>query len=102
MTGNIKVNGTEAANAVTASGQAGVITTSSLTTAGGSSYAITWTNTNIASTSSIHLTLMGGTNTTRNITIQATAGSGTSTLTIYNNTVATALNGTIFIGYVIL
>lgn len=94
-----KANGTEAANAVTASGQAGVITTSSLTTVGGSSYAITWTNTFIATGSTVILSLMGGTNTTKNITMQATAGAGTSTLTIFNNTAATALNGTIFIGY---
>lgn len=97
-----KANGTEATNAVTASGNAGVITTSSLTTAGGGSYAITWTNTLITATSVILLTIMGGTNTTENITLTATAGSGTSTLTIYNNTAATALNGTIFIGYTVL
>lgn len=97
-----KANGTEAANAVTASGNAGVITTSSLTTAGGASYAITWTNTLITSTSVILLTIMGGTNTTENITLKATAGSGTSTLTIYNNTAATALNGTILIGYTVM
>jgi hypothetical protein len=97
-----KANGTEATNAVTASGNAGVITTSSLTTAGGSSYAITWTNTLISSTSAILLTIMGGTNTTENITLKATAGTGTSTLTIYNNTAATALNGTILIGYAVL
>jgi hypothetical protein len=94
-----KVNGNEAANAVTASGSAGVITTSSLTTVGGSSYAITWTNTFISATSVILLTIMGGTNTTKNITLTATAGSGSSTLTIYNNTAATSLNGTILIGY---
>lgn len=94
-----KADGAESGNAVTASGNAGVITTSSLTTAGGASYAITWTNTLITSTSVILLTLMGGTNSTKNITIEATAGTGTSTLTIYNNTAATALNGTIFIGY---
>jgi len=97
-----KADGAEAANAVTASGNAGVITTSALTTAGGASYAITWTNTMISSTSSIQLTLMGGTNTVKNITIEATAGSGTSTLTIYNNTAATALNGDIIIGYAVL
>jgi hypothetical protein len=97
-----KANGTEAANAVTASGNAGVITTSSLNTAGGGSYAITWTNTLITTSSVVLMTLMGGTNTTKNITIQATAGSGTSTLTIFNNTAATALNGTILIGYTIL
>jgi hypothetical protein len=97
-----KVNGTEAANAVTASGNAGVITTSSLTTAGGASYAITWTNTKISATSVIHLSIQGGTNTTQNITFECVPGSGSATLTIYNNTAATALNGTIFIGYSVL
>jgi len=97
-----KANGTEASNAVTASGNAGVITTSSLTTAGGGSYAITWTNTKITATSVILLSIMGGTNTTENITLKATAGSGSSTLTIYNNAAATALNGTILIGYAVL
>ena len=95
-----KVNGTEAANAVTASGQAGYITTSSLTTAGGATYAITWTNTHITATSVIHFTVQGGTNSsTQNISFTCVAGSGSATLTIYNNTAATALNGTIIIGY---
>jgi hypothetical protein len=97
-----KVNGTEAANAVTASGMAGAITTSSLSTAGGGSYAITWTNTFITATSSVLLTLAGGTNTTENITLKVTPGSGTATLTIYNNTAATALNGTIIISYLVM
>lgn len=97
-----KADGTEAANAVTASGNAGVITTSSLTTVGGSSYAITWTNTLITSTSVIGLTIQGGTNTTQNITFTVVPGAGTATLTIYNNTAATALNGTILIGYTVL
>jgi hypothetical protein len=97
-----KVNGTEATNAVTASGVAGIITTSSLTTAGAGSYAITWTNTAITATSNIGLTIQGGTNTTENITFKVIPGSGTAALTIFNNTAATALNGTIFIGYTIL
>lgn len=97
----LKANGVEAANAVTANGQCGVITTSALTTAGGASYAITWTNSSIATTSVIGLTIMGGTNTTEAITLKATAGSSTSTLTIYNNTASTALNGTILIGYTV-
>lgn len=96
-----KVNGTEASNAVTASGAAGVITTSSLTTAGGSSYAITWTNTKITATSVITLCVQGGTNTTENISFSCVPGAGTATLTIYNNTASTPLNGTIFIGYTI-
>ena len=98
-----KVNGTEAGNAVTASGNAGVITTSSLTTAGGASYAITWTNTKITATSVIALTIQGGTNNaTQNITFTCVPGAGSATLTIYNNTAATALNGTILIGYAVL
>lgn len=97
-----KVNGTESGNAVTASGVAGVITTSSLSTAGGGSYAITWTNTKITATSVVLLSISGGTNTTQNITMTAVPGSGTATLTIYNNTAATALNGTIFISYLVM
>jgi hypothetical protein len=97
-----KVNGTEATNAVTASGNAGVITTSSLTTAGGATYAITWTNTKITATSVFTFCIQGGTNTTQNITFTCVPGTGTATLTIYNNTAATALNGTILIGYTVL
>jgi hypothetical protein len=97
-----KVNGTELTNAVTASGMSGVITTSSLSTAGGASYAITWTNTFISATSTVLLSIQGGTNTTENITLKVAPGSGSATLTIYNNTAATALNGTIFIGYLVI
>lgn len=96
-----KVNGTEASNAVTASGVAGVITTSSLTTAGGANYAITWTNTAITSTSVIGLTTLGGTNTTQNYKMVVVPGSGTATLTIYNLTASTAFNGTLLIGYTV-
>lgn len=97
-----KANGTESGNAVTASGNAGVITTSSLTTAAGGSYAITWTNTKITATSVFSFCIQGGTNTTQNITFECVPGTGTATLTIYNNTAATALNGTIFIGYMVM
>ena len=99
----VKANGTEAVNAVTASGNAGVITTSSLTTAGGATYVITWTNTKITATSVIGLTIQGGSNNaTNNITFTCVPGSGTATLTIFNNTAATALNGTLLIGYSVL
>lgn len=98
----VKANGTESANAVTASGNAGVITTSSLNTAGGATYAITWTNTKITATSVVTLTISGGTNTTQNITFTVVPGAGSATLTIYNNTAATALNGTILISYLVM
>lgn len=97
-----KVNGAESGNAVTASGVAGVITTSALTTAGAGSYAITWTNTAITTTSVVLLTIAGGTNTTENITLKVVPGAGTATLTIYNNTASTALNGTILISYLVM
>lgn len=97
-----KANGTEAANAVTASGNAGVITTSSLSAAGGATYVITWTNTKITATSVLSFCIQGGTNTTQNITFTCVPGAGTATLTIFNNTAATALNGTILIGYSVL
>lgn len=97
-----KANGTEASNAVTASGNAGVITTSSLSAAGGATYAITWTNTKITATSVLSFCIQGGTNTTQNITFTCVPGTGTATLTIFNNTAATALNGTILIGYSVL
>lgn len=97
-----KVNGVEAANAVTADGSSGVITTSALTTAGGANYAITWTNSFISATSTVLISLQGGTNTVKNITLQIVPGAGTATLTIYNNTAATALDGTILIGYLVV
>lgn len=98
----VKANGTEAANAVTASGNAGVITTSSLTVTAGSTYAITWTNTKITATSVIGLTVQGGTNTNQNINFTVVPGSGTATLTIFNSAPATSISGTIFIGYSVL
>jgi hypothetical protein len=96
-----KANGAESTNAVTASGNAGVITTSSLTTAGGATYDITWTNTKITATSVIGLTIQGGTNTVQNITFTVVPGAGSAALTIFNNTAATSLNGTILIGYTV-
>ena len=99
----VKANGTEAGNAVTASGNAGVITTSSLSTAGGATYVITWTNTLITATSVVGLTIQGGTNSaTNNINFKCVVGAGSATLTIFNNTAATSLNGTLLIGYSVL
>ncbi len=96
-----KANGTEAANAVTASGNAGVITTSALTTAAAGSYAITWTNTKITATSVIGLLTQGGTNTVQDYKFTCVPGAGTATLTIYNTDPVASLNGTILIGYTV-
>ena len=93
--------GVEAANAVTINKQSGVITSSALTTAGGATYVITLTNAVIAATSVVLVSWMGGTNTTANFTMNATAAAGSSVITIHNNTAATALNGTIIIGFTV-
>lgn len=97
-----KANGTEAANAVTASGNAGFITTSALTTAAGATYSITWTNTKITATSVIGLTIQGGTNTVFSVQFSCVAGAGSATLVIRNIGPTDALNGTIVIGYSVL
>lgn len=97
-----KGTGTEASNAVTISKLSGVITTSSLSTAGAGSYLITLTNTYISATSVLLVSYNGGTNTTRNISIAAVPGSGSAAITIYNNTAATALNGTVIIDFFLI
>lgn len=94
--------GTCVSNAVTISKMAGVITTESLTTAGGANQALVLTNTLIAAGDIILITLAGGTNTTKNITLQAVATANTGTITVYNNTAATALNGTLIINFLVI
>lgn len=95
-----KGTGTESSNAVTISKQSGVITTTSLTTAQYATEVITLTNTLIATTSVVIAQIMGGTNTTRGISVQATAGNGSSVITITNLNSA-ALNGTVIIGFAV-
>ncbi len=96
-----KVNGTEATAAVTASGNAGIITTSALTTAAGTSLDIAWTNTRIAATSVVQLTHVGGTN-TKFINLKVVPGAGSAVLTIQNDDLLAALNGTVKIAYMVV
>lgn len=106
MTGSILLDrgtATSTAGAATVNHQAGVITTEALTTAAASAYAFTLTDSRITSASIVLLQLMGGTNTTRGLELRAIPGSGTATLSIYNNNVAgTALNGTLIFGFVVI
>ncbi len=97
--------GTEETNAVTVNGSAGVITTSALTTAAAGSYLITLTNSSIVGTGSVILvSAAGGTNTTKDFSMEAICtAAGTATITIYNNVlVTTALNGTIIIHFMVV
>jgi hypothetical protein len=95
-----KVTGTEAANAITLNGQAGVITTSALTTAGGARYTFTWTNSFISANSVVLLSWMRGTNSKDNITFTVEPTGGSASVNIFNNGVD-ALDGTIIIGFAI-
>ncbi len=95
-----KGTGTESSNAVTISKQSGVITTTSLTTAQYATETITLTNTLITTSSVVLASIMGGLNTTAGITVSATAGNGTSTITLTNLN-SSALNGTVIIGFAV-
>lgn len=98
----VKATGTEAANAVTVNGSSGVITTSALTTAAGGTYAITLTNSAIASSSVILLSNQGGTNTILATAIVAVPDVGSATITIKNVDLINALNGTIIYGFLVV
>ena len=89
--------GTFSSNAVTITKYASQLTTESLTTAGGASQALVVTLTGVAATDLSFVQYAGGTNTTRNFTLAAVSTSNTVTITVYNNTAATALNGTIIL-----
>lgn len=93
---------TLSSNAGTLSKMAGVVTTEGLTTVGGSSQALTITNTLCAAADIVLVSYMGGTNTTRNITFAAVPGAGSFVVTVYNNTAATALNGTLILGFLLI
>jgi hypothetical protein len=106
MTGSILMDrgtATSTAGAATVNHQAGVITTEALTTAAASAYAFTLTNSRITSASIVLLQLMGGTNTTRGLELRAIPGSGSATLSFFNNNVAgSALNGTLIFGFTVI
>jgi hypothetical protein len=106
MTGSVLMDrgtATSTAGAATINHQAGVVTTEALTTAAASAYAFTLTNSRITTASIVLLQLMGGTNTTRGLELRAIPGSGSATLSIYNNNVAgSALNGTLIFGFVVI
>jgi len=95
----VRASGTEVAGAVTANGSVGVITTSSLSSIG-PSYVISWANSYVSASSVIQLSLMGGSNTNKDLVFQAVPGSGSVALTVYNLS-GSDLNGTLLIGYTV-
>lgn len=97
-------NGTASATAgaATLNKQVGVITSEALTTAGGAAYTLTLTDSEVAATSRVFVSVGNGTNTTANYFLESvTEGSGSVVIVVRNNTVATALNGTLKIKFLV-
>lgn len=93
---------TATAGAATLNKQLGVITTESLTTAGGAAYTLTLTNSAVSATSRVFASVCNGTNTVANYHVETvTEASGSVAIVIRNNTAATPLNGTLKIKFVV-
>jgi hypothetical protein len=92
------------AGAATLNKNAGVITSEALTTAAGSEYTLTLTNSTIAAADQVFVALQNGTNTTYPIYVTTvTPGSGSAVIKVLNgNGSAAALNGTIKIAFMVL
>lgn len=79
------------------------VTSASITTAGGATHVATITYTGIASTDIVMITKAGGTNNaTENYSYKAVCTSDTITVTLSNNTAATALNGTVIFNILVV
>ena len=97
-----KGTGIESSNAVTINKMSGVITTTSLTTAGGATETVTLTNSEVAATSVVLASIGNGTNSATNAyTVTTTVTLHTVVFVITNTTAATALNGTLVINFAV-
>jgi Pectate lyase superfamily protein len=93
---------TASAGAATLNKQSGTITSEALTTAAGSDYVLTLTNSLISTSSKVFVTVDNGSNTTEGISPQRTTpGSGSVVIRIRNTHANAALNGTIKISFVV-
>jgi len=91
------------AGAATLSQQAGVVTSEALTTAAGADYTLTLTNTLVAATSIVFVSLATGTNTIAPIYVsKVTPGSGSVVIVVRNGHASSALDGTIKISFLVL
>lgn len=77
-------------------------TTPALTTAAGASQAEVYTLTGVAATDVAFVSLAGGTNTRKNINLQAVCTTDTVTVTIYNSEPTNAINGTVIFNLMVL
>lgn len=94
---------TAIAGAATVNAQRGVVTSEALTTAAGSDYTLTLTNSKITASSIVMVSLTNGTNTIAPIYAHSiTPGSGSATIKVRNAHASSALNGTILISFIVL
>jgi|SRR5580693_1070186 hypothetical protein len=94
---------TSTAGAATINHQAGVVTTESLSTASGSAYSFTLTNSRITTASIVLCQLLGGTNTKHGLSFTAVPSNGSAAISVLNNDIsAAALNGTLIFGFVVI
>lgn len=94
---------TATGGAATLDQTAGKITSESLTTAAGSDYVLTLTNSTIAAADMVLCSVDNGTNTTEGLAInRVTPGSGSVVIRVRNTHASAALNGTIVISFLVV
>lgn len=94
---------TASAGAATLNKMCGTITSEALTTAAGADYTLTLTNTVIAATSLVFVSLDNGTNTTTPIYVRlVTPSAGSVAIVVRNAHGASALNGTIKVNFLVI
>jgi hypothetical protein len=93
---------TATAGAATLNKNAGAVTSESITTAAGSDYVLTLTNSAISASSFVMVSVANGTNTTEGLAVnRVQPGSGSVVIHIRNTHASAALNGTIVISFVV-
>ena len=98
-------NGTASATAgaATLNAIAGVITSESITTAAGSEYTLTLTNSKISAADIVLAAVLNGTNTTAGIAVTTvTPAAGSVVIKVKNTHASSALNGTIKVAFVVV
>ena len=99
---NGTITGSASAGAATLNKAQGTITSEALTTAAGSDYTLTLTNSKIKTTSQVFASLDNGSNTTAPIYVRlVTVANGSVVIIVRNGHASSALNGTIKISFVV-
>ncbi len=94
---------TATAGAATLNKGSGKVTTEALTTAAGTTYTLTVTNSTVTANDMVFASLAFGTNSTGSPHIQrVTPGAGTITVIVRNSDASAALNGTLVVSFMVL